>query len=738
MTSPEHSSSPSIPLRVIGACPHDCPDTCAFVTEVRDGRAVRIEASKEHPVTQGWLCAKVSPYLERVYHPDRLTHPLRRVGPKGSDQWERISWGEAIGEIASRWQAIIAEHGGAAILPYSYSGTLGLVQNFATSARLWNRLGASGLDRTICDAAGTAAMEVTVGGKVSPPPHDLLKSKLILIWGHNPVSTAPHMMPIIREAQRDGAQVVVIDPYRTRTARSADWHLQPHPGSDAALALGLMHVIFGEELHDEAWLDAHALGWHDLRDRAKEYPPERVATLTGIAVEDIVRLARLWATTTPAILKFSDGLQRNLQGGQSVRAVLALPALTGQYGVVGGGIFYAQSGWIQWDEEALGHAAECPPVPRIVNMNRLGSALTGEIDEPPIKSLYVFAANPVTSTPNASAIVRGMQRDDLFTVVHELFMTHTARYADIVLPATSQLEHVDLHKAYGHHHLQYNAQAIAPIGEAKSSWDVMRLLAERLGFTEPWLRQTPEEIIAEVVDATARTNPLLTGITLERLQREGTVPYHTGGKPLRPFINGIFPTPDGKIHLCADELRAWGADPLPAYDPEVFPAPDGDSNWLVMVSGAAHHFVSSSMANVPRLMRKEGTPSIHIHPRDAERRGIRDGDLVEVSNERGACDLTAIITEDVRPGVVVAHKGQWGNLKPDGRGVNWLTSDLLADMGGGSTFHSTRIQLRLTVRSGQPRLEPVTARRPRATALAAAGAPGGLPPGSDLSPDPDR
>lgn len=692
MSISSSSSVRSIPLTVIGACPHDCPDTCAFHTVVQDGRAVRIEARKDHPVTQGWLCAKVSPYLERVYHPDRLTHPLRRVGPKGGGQWERISWEDAIDEIVSRWQNIIADYGAAAILPYSYSGTLGLVQCMVSGGRFWNRLGACGLDRTICDAAGTLAMEVTVGDKISAPPHDLLNSKLILIWGHNPASTAPHMMPIIRDAQKSGTQVVVIDPHRTRTARSADWHLQPIPGSDAALALGLIHVIFDQHLHDEAWLIAHAIGWEDLRERAREYPPDRVELLTGISAADVIRLAHLWVSATPAMIKFSDGIQRHWQGGQTVRALLALPAVTGQYGHAGGGAFYTQSGWIHWDGEALGHASECPPMPRMVNMIRLGSILNGEVSNPPIQSLFVFGANPVTSTPNTSEILRGMMREDLFTVVHELFMTDTAQYADLVLPATSQLEQVDMHKAYGHQHLQYNAQAIEPLGESKSNWDVMKLLAEGFGFDEPWLRQSPDEVIEEIVSASARSNSLLTGITIERLRQEGTVPYHADGTAAQPFPGGVFPTSDGKIHIRADELAESGVDPLPGYLPPQHPEGDG-GEWLTLISGAAHHFVSSSMANVPRLMRKEGTPGITLNPEDATRANVLDGDLIDVWNDHGSCHLSVTVSDDVRPGVAIAPKGQWGNLKEDGRGVNWLTSDDLADMGGGSTFHSTRVRI---------------------------------------------
>jgi anaerobic selenocysteine-containing dehydrogenase len=514
--------SPSLLVR--GACPHDCPDTCATLTEVRDGRAVSFAADPAHPITQGWLCAKVRPYLDRVYSPDRLLHPLRRVGPKGSDQWQRISWDEAIAEIAARWQAIIAEHGAAAILPYSYSGTLGLLQLGVCNHRLWNRLGASGLERSICGAAAEAAVQATYGARLGPDPADLLHSRLIILWGHNPASTGPHLMPLLRAAQRNGAYLVVIDPRRTLTARSADEHIQPRPASDAALALGLMHILFRDGLHDEAWLAANTAGWHDLRERAAAYPPERVAALTGVPAETIEALAHRYGTTKPALLKFADGVQRHGNGGQTTRALACLPAVTGQIGVLGGGLAYSTSDYVRWDLPALGHASECPPTPRIVNMNRLGAALTGEVADPPIQSLYVFCANPVTSAPNAARTMRGLRRDDLFTVVHDLFLTDTARYADIVLPATSQLEHVDLHKPYGHRNLQYNTPAIAPLGEAKSNWDVMRLLAAAMGYQESWLHQQAEEVIAEVLDATRAHNPLLDGITLERLQAEGTVP----------------------------------------------------------------------------------------------------------------------------------------------------------------------------------------------------------------------
>ncbi len=696
-----------------GACPHDCPDTCATVTEVRDGRAVRFYAEKDHPSTQGWLCAKVRPYLERVYHPERLQYPLRRVGAKGSGRWQRISWDEAIDEIASRWQAIIAEHGAAAIQPYSYSGTLGLLQNGICSARLWNRMGASGLARAICGAAAEMAVESTLGARWSPDPADVLHSQLVLIWGHNPASTGPHFMPLLRQAQKRGAHVIVIDPRRTLTARSADQHIQPKPSSDGALALGLMHVIFEAELHDEQWLELNTIGWRELRARAAAYPPQRVAAITGLAEDVIVDLARRYATTKPALLKFADGIQRHGNGGQTVRALCCLPALVGQYGVRGGGLAYSTSGYVRWDQAALGHAAECPPTPRTINMNRIGAALIGEAQDPPIKSLFVFCANPVASSPNAGAIVKGLQREDLFTVVHDLFMTDTADYADIVLPATSQLEQVDLHKAYGHRNLQYNHAAIAPLGEAKSNWDTIRLLARAMGYAEPWLHESAEDAIRGVLDATRAGNPRLAGVTLERLQAEGTVALNFPPDTDLPFADGCFPTPSGKVELYCAAMIAEGIDPLPTY---VMPAEfvrderrttkdegSGMSSLssvlrpssLVLISGASHHYVSSSLANQPSLIAKEGQPFVEVNPADAAARGIADGDPVIVESARGWCRLRAVVTDDVPPGVAVAPKGPWARLTPDGRNINWTTSDALADLAGQSTFHSNLIEIRL-------------------------------------------
>ena len=695
-----------MPVQYIrGACPHDCPDTCAIITEVDQKRAVNFYADSVQPITQGWLCAKVRPYLEHIYHPDRLLYPLRRVGPKGSGQWERISWETAVGEIADRWREIIAHYSAAAILPYSYSGTLGLVQMAVSSARLWNRLGASQLERSICGAAAEYAVEATLGARRSPAYTDVAHSRLVIIWGHNPVSTAPHFMPFLTQARRNGCQVVVIDPRRTRTAQVADLHLAPRPGTDGALALGLAHIIVSQEQHNESWLNAYTVGWPQLRERLAEYTPARVAAVTGLPVETIIDLAHRYAETRPGLIKIADGLQRHRNGGQTVRAICALPALTGQYGRLGGGLAYSTSGYVRWDSEAVNHWSDCPPPARSVNMNRLGTALLGEITDPPIMSLYVFGANPAASSPNAGRIVQGLQRDDLFTVVHELFLTDTATYADIVLPATSQLEQTDLHKAYGHTMLTYNHPAIAPLGEGKSNWAVMGLLARALNFDELWLHQTPDEVIEEVLSATAVGNPALRGLTLAQLKADGAVLLNL--EQAVPFADLRFPTPSGKVELYASSLAEAGLDPLPGWpgpeqaemveqDDVSTPVSGVTSPPLTLLSGAAHHFVSSSLANQAGLLRREGQPFVEIHPTDAAARHIADGDLVIVENGRGWCKLRAVVTNTVRPGVLISPKGRWGKFDPfgDGRNVNWTTSDALGDMAGQSTFHSNQVWIR--------------------------------------------
>ncbi len=696
-------------LRVVyGACPHDCPDTCALETLVDEqGNAVRVRGRADHPVTQGWLCVKVNSYLERVYHPERLLYPLKRVGPKGSGTFERISWNEAIAEIAMRWTDIIAQHGAQCILPYSYAGTLGLVQGQVTNTRFWNRLGACELERAICGHAAEEAVMLTVGGRLAPSPETLPQSKLVLIWGSNPASTAPHIMPYLRAAQRAGTRVIVIDPIRTLTARSADQHIQPLPGSDAALALAMMYVMVKEGLHNSAWIEKHTLGWEHLLERIQNMPPERATEITGLSVQTIVELARSYATTTPALLRISDGINRHTNGGQTVRMLACLPAVTGQYGILGGGLMYTTSDWLTWNKNALGHSHEpvCPPPQRMLNMNRLGAILTGEAN-PPVYSLYVYNANPVASAPNASKIVEGLHRDDLFTVVHELFLTDTARYADIILPATSQLEQVDVHKPYGHLSLQYNAQAIAPLGEARSNWDVLRALAVEFGFKESWLRDDAEAVIREIIDATVATNSRVQGLTLELLQAEGMFLLVISDEERVPFANGVFCTPSGKVEIYSAQAAEKGYDPVPDWVPEVETRrPPRKAEYaskkefesalsteaLPLLCAASHHFISSTFANLATMKTKEHAPTLRIHPQDAQIRNIRNGQMVRISNERGSCQLVANVTKDVRPGILATTSAWWPQYSPDKRNVNWTTSDRLADFAGNSTYYTNLV-----------------------------------------------
>ncbi|HLI09831.1 MAG TPA: molybdopterin oxidoreductase family protein [Ktedonobacteraceae bacterium] len=684
-------------LRVVyGSCPHDCPDCCALETRVDEqGRAVSVRGRADHQVTRGWLCAKVNHYLDRVYHPDRLLYPMRRVGPKGSGSFVRISWDEAVAEITGRWRDIIAQHGAQCILPYSYAGTLGLVNGAVSDSRFWNRLGASRLVRAICGYAAEEAVLLTVGGRLAPSPEMLLQSKLILIWGSNPASTAPHVMPFLRLAQRNGARVIVIDPMRTLTARSADRHIAPVPGTDAALALAMMYVMVTEGLHNERWIAEHTLGWPYLLERILQFPPERAAHISGVDAGTITELARSYATTTPAMLRVTDGINRHTNGGQTVRTLACLPALTGQYGLPGGGLMYSTSDWLSWDKEATSHSHDpvCPPAPRWLNMNRLGAILTGEAN-PPVYSLYVYNANPAASAPNAGKIAEGLLRDDLFTVVHDLFETDTARYADILLPATSQLEHVDLHKPYGQLSIQYNMPAIEPLGEARSNWDVMRALAAGMGFEEPWLREDADAVIRGVLEATARKNPLLQNITLERLQVVGSIPIPIPEEERIPFAGGKFRTPSGKVEFYSEQALAKGYDPVPGWEPEVEAADlasvskDGR---LPLLCPAAHHFISSTFGNQQLMRAREGAPTLRIHPTDAAVRGIRNGQMVRVSNERGWCHLLAEVTEDIRSGVLATATVWWPRYSPDGRNINWTTSDRLADFNGGSTFYTNLV-----------------------------------------------
>jgi anaerobic selenocysteine-containing dehydrogenase len=662
------------PTVIRGACPHDCPDTCAWEVTVRDGVAEKLVGVKEHPFTRGGLCAKVSHYLERTYSPDRLRHPLVRAGEKGEGAFRRASWEEALTLIADRLHAIVAEHGGEAVLPYSFAGTQGVVQGQSIDRRFFARLGASRLERTICGAAAAAGQLEAAGTLVGLRPQDLEHSRLILLWGTNTIVTNLHQWPIVRRAREAGARVIVIDPLRTRTAAAADWHVRPLPGTDAALALGLMHVIVAEGLHDADYVERHTDGFEELERELGEWPSERAAAVTGVPAEEIVALARQYATTRPAAIRRLIGIEHHQEGARMVRTIACLPALTGAWRDRGGGIL-GPTAWAAWsplDQDAL---AGPQPATRSVNMIRLGHALN-EL-RPPVHALVVYNSNPATTTPDSNEVKRGLAREDLFTVVLEHFLTDTAAYADVVLPATTQVEHVDLVPSWGHTYITYNEPAIAPVGDALPNTEIFRRLARAMGFDDPAFDASDEELARAAVEG---AHWPLEGVDFDRLREVGWVEANLPDD-FRPFAEGGFGTPSGR-------LRLWSDDLPPGFDP-----PPGDEEPLALVTAkSAHHFLNSTYANLPRHLTAEGEPLLEVHADDAAARDIEDGDLVRVHNTRGAVVARARIGDVVGPGVVALPSGWWAS-RSGGASANALTTQELTDRGGGAAVHAARVDV---------------------------------------------
>lgn len=689
-----HESQPRGLAIVRAACPHDCPDTCAMLVTVEDGRAVRVAGDPDHPFTQGFLCTKVANYEQRTHSPDRVRTCLRRTGAKGEGRFEPISWDEALDEIAARFTALAESSEGAqTILPYSYCGTMGLVQSQSMDRRFFHRLGASQLERTICASAGAAGYKATVGASIGTDPERFHDAKLILIWGTNTISANVHLWPQILEAKAAGARLISIDPRRTRTADQCDEHIALLPGTDAALALSLMHVIFAEGLEDRDYLERYTTGARELRARASEYSPERVAALCGLEAETITRLARLYATVKPAVIRINYGLQRHAGGGMAVRTISCLPAITGAWRDPAGGILLSTSGTFPLDYHALERPDLMPtPLPRTLNMSQLGDVLT-RVDDPPVRALYVYNSNPAAIAPDQQKVIAGLRREDLFTVVHELFMTDTADYADIVLPATSQLEHFDLHKAYGHLYLVVNERAIAPLHEAKCNTEVFRLLAGRLNFAEECFTDSDEELARQ---ALSTDHPALAGITLEALRERGWMRLNVP-ETFAPFAEGNFPTASGKCELFSEALAAQGLPAVPEFIPpneSRQSAPQVAKSYpLALISPAAHAFLNSSFANLPKQLRQELRPFVEIHPQDATARNIQDGDTVRAFNERGSCELHAVVTTRAREGVVVSPSVWWNKLSPGGANINQLTSQRLTDLGGGATFYDALVEI---------------------------------------------
>ncbi len=689
------SISPSVSFaqangKVRGACPHDCPDTCALLTTVENGVAVRVQGNPEHPQTGGVLCTKVSRYTERSYHPERILQPLKRVGPKGSGRFEPVSWDSALDEIAAQLGAIAARDP-AAIAPYSYAGTMGLVQSESMAARFFNKLGASLLERTICSAAGGEGLTQTLGGKVGMKVEFFAEAKLILIWGSNSIASNLHFWRYVQEAKRQGARLVCIDPRRTETAEKCHEHIALLPGTDSALALALMHELTVHDWLDHDYIARHTLGWEELKARALQWPPERAAQVCGVPVAQIRSLARDYGTTRPAAIRLNYGMQRVRGGGNASRAIACLPALTGAWRHRAGGVLLSSSGQFPVNRAAL----QRPDLlagrqPRTLNMSTIGDDLLRDSSPafgPKIEALIVYNSNPVAVAPESGKVVQGFAREDLFTVVLEHFQTDTADYADFILPATTQLEHWDVHGAYGHTDVLLNRPAIAPVGQAWPNTEIFRKLAARMGFTEPCFADD-DETLCRMAFSHADGDK----VNFDELLDKG---FATLPVPDAPFAAGGFPTPSGKCEFFSARLAAQGLDGLPDHLPNHEPAGSSAIYPLAMISPPARNFLNSSFVNVKSLRDIEGEPVLEIHAEDAAARGIATGSVVRVFNPRGEYRVKAEVSARARPGVVNGLGVWWRKLGLDGTNVNQLTSQHLTDLGRGPVFYDCLVEVQL-------------------------------------------
>lgn len=680
--------SDSAVTTVTGACPHDCPDTCSLRTTVIDGVATRVQGNPDHPHTGGVLCAKVSKYTERSYHADRVLQPLKRSGPKGSGQFTPVSWDEALGDIAQRLHAI-AQRNPEAILPYSYAGTMGMVQGESMDRRFFHQLGASLLDRTICSNAGGEALAATYGGKLGMRVEFFAESQLILIWGSNSIASNLHFWRYAQEAKRNGARLICIDPRKSETADKCHEHLQLLPGTDAALALALMHELIRNDWLDHDYIAQHTLGWDALKARALEWPPERAAAVCGLQVEQIVELARAYGTTKPAAIRLNYGMQRARGGGNAVRAVACLPALVGAWRHRAGGLLLSSSGVSPFQRAAL----QRPDLlgerrPRTLNMSTIGDVLLHPGDAhwgPQVEAVVVYNSNPVAVAPESAKVAAGFARSDLFTVVLEHFMTDTADHADYVLPATTQLEHWDIHGSYGHTDVLLNRPAIAPQGQARSNGQIFRDLAAHMArldaaFAAPHFQDSDEALARAAVAGTA--------IDFEELLQHGFARIPVAEAP---FAHGGFATPSGKCEFDNPALAKLGINTLPDYLPNY--EPPTAQHPLAMISPPARNFLNSTFANVGSLQRMEERPLLEIHPDDAAARGIADGDALRVFNARGEHQCHAAVNGRARAGVVVGLGIWWRKQGDNGTNVNELTHQQLTDIGRAPCFYDCAVQV---------------------------------------------
>lgn len=671
---------------VRGACPHDCPDTCAMLTTVdADGRAVAIGGDPDHPITAGFLCGKVSNYLDRVYADDRILRPLIRTGAKGAGEYRPASWDEALDAAAAGLSSAIEQHGAESILPYSYMGTQGALQGAAMANRFMNAIGATELVRTICATAGIAGVVATQGVSPEVDPEEWPNARYVLVWGWNPMSTAPHLWRKILEARRNGARLCVVDPFRSRTARVADEHLRPLPGTDAALALGMMRAVVDAGLADERWCRAHADGYDELLERLGEHSVEHWAGVCGIEATTIERVAADFARTQPALLRLGVGAQRHLGAPIAYRTIACLPALVGAWRHRGGGCSYIPTATASAvPTEVIEGADLRPGEVRRINMSRVGDVLTDPDLDPPVKALVVWSSNPAQIAPDQERVLAGLRREDLFTLVIEQFMTDTAKHADVILPATTQLEHLDALFSWGHHYFTLNEPAIEPLGEAKPTTEAFRLLAARMGLEDPAFADSDEDLLEQLLASSPG------GVSLELLRESGWQKIDLGQGPT-PHAEGGFGTPTGRLGLRADWLADAGVDTLPFYDP---PAEAGGGRFpLAMLTPKTHLFLNSSFANQSRQHSAQPEPYVVISEHDASARGVESGAMVRVFNDRGSFRCRAEVSDDARAGVVVAPMGWWSADYPDGRSSQATTSQRLTELGEAPTFNDNRVEL---------------------------------------------
>ncbi|PYM28206.1 MAG: hypothetical protein DMD78_00555 [Candidatus Rokuibacteriota bacterium] len=671
-------------------CPHDCPSCCSLEVAVEDGRIARVTGA-EHPFTQSVICGKVREYAERVHSPLRITQPLRRVGAKGEGRFEPVSWHDAVAEIAARWRTIIAAHGGEAILPFSYAGSMGQIQYYAGHP-LFHALGATLLDRTICVATAYAGWRATVGAVTGNDSEQMVGADLVVLWGINAAYSTINVMTLVKQARARGAWVVTIDPYRTPTAQQADEHLMVRPGTDGALALAVMHVLVTDKLVDRDYIARATVGFEPLARHLEDWSPERVASITGLPAETIVAFARRYGATRASFIRIGIGISRHDNGGMTCRTLACLPALTGAYADPHGGALLSSGGAAGFALGVLERAdLLLRPVPRTINMIQLGRALTDPALAPLVKALYVYSSNPAAVCPNQTLVMQGLAREDLFTVVHEQVMTDTARWADLVLPATTSMEHEDVYRSYGQFYVQLAQPVLPPLGQARSNWEVFGLLARALGVAEAHYAKTPEALIRDVL---ARGDDSVRAITYEQLRAEGSVRLNLP-RPYMPFADGA-PTSSGKVELYSGRLAAAGLPALPTWTPLA----EGPANRVLVaryplqcIVPPNRFFLNSSFSQSERLRRRQGTPIVMLSPADAAARGIVDGDTVRVESPRGDARFSAQVTDATRPGVAVIEGLWWHRFHPGGRGINFLTDDRVTDMGGGPALHSNLVEV---------------------------------------------